>query len=240
MLPAGKPLEGATVVLDPGHGGADPGTVGVNGIKEAHVNLAVAEAARFALEAEGISVVLTRTADYLVTERSVAAIVTALSPAAFVSIQHNGGPADASDEPGTSVFYQARSEPSRRLAGLLYEQVTRVFASIGRVGWHGGGIAGAQYLLDQTGQDYYAVLRETPVAPSALLEGLFLSASQAEADLMARSEVQRAEGRAVARAVQRFLHTDSPGSGFVKAFPPPAHHAAHRGNTSACVDPPLR
>ena len=62
----GKPLTGVKVVLDPGHGGQDPGALGVpgeNGPMEAELNLAVAKALSFRLEQLGASVILTRQED---------------------------------------------------------------------------------------------------------------------------------------------------------------------------------
>ncbi len=54
------------VVVDPGHGGADPGNPGrylPRSVKEKHITLAIATRLRDALERRGIEVVLTRTAD---------------------------------------------------------------------------------------------------------------------------------------------------------------------------------
>ena len=58
------------IVLDPGHGGVDPGTVGVTGAYEKHITLAVAKAAKRVLEASGrYRVVLTRKRDLYVRLR---------------------------------------------------------------------------------------------------------------------------------------------------------------------------
>ena len=48
------------VVLDPGHGGRDPGKIGVNGEEEKDLNLAVALRTREVLKDHGIEVVMTR------------------------------------------------------------------------------------------------------------------------------------------------------------------------------------
>ena len=71
---------------------------------------------------------------------------------------------------------------------------------------------------------------------AVLSEALFLSASAAEAQLLARPEVQRGEGEAIARAVRRFLETDAPGSGFVASRP--RGPEGSRQNPP-CVDPTL-
>jgi N-acetylmuramoyl-L-alanine amidase len=52
-----------TVVLDPGHGGSDPGAIGVGGLREKDVTLRLALALRPKLEARGFSVVMTRNGD---------------------------------------------------------------------------------------------------------------------------------------------------------------------------------
>src|SRR5690554_5998960 len=56
-------LEGRTVVLDPGHGGPDPGSVGARGTLEKDVVLAVALLLRDHLEVGGTRVIMTRTDD---------------------------------------------------------------------------------------------------------------------------------------------------------------------------------
>ena len=52
-----------TVVIDPGHGGRDPGKEGVNGVLEKDINLAIALYLKECYEREGINVILTRTED---------------------------------------------------------------------------------------------------------------------------------------------------------------------------------
>ena len=47
----GTPLGGADIVLDPGHGGDEPGAVGPNGLVEKELNLAVAQLVADALRA---------------------------------------------------------------------------------------------------------------------------------------------------------------------------------------------
>ncbi len=55
-------VNGKTIVVDPGHGGKDPGAV-ANGIQEKTVTLAVAQQLAAILQAEGAHVVMTRSAD---------------------------------------------------------------------------------------------------------------------------------------------------------------------------------
>ncbi len=51
------------VVIDAGHGGVDPGKIGINGALEKEINLQVAEKLKAFLEASDVKVVMTRTTD---------------------------------------------------------------------------------------------------------------------------------------------------------------------------------
>ena len=231
------PISGATVVLDPGHGGAEPGAVGVNGLTEKAVNLAVAERTKAVLEAQGATVVLTRTGDYRVTLGARADIVKALGPPVFVSVHHNGGGDGPSAEPGTETYFQIGSPQSRRLAGLVYEELVALFSTYGGVAWVGDTDAGAKFRMNSRGGDYYGMLRQTAGVTAALSEALFIS-NPPEAELLARPEVQQAEAEALARAITRHLTTADPGSGFTEPYPR-TDPAGPGGGSSGCVDPPL-
>ena len=63
-----KTKNGKVVVIDPGHGGDDPGKVGVNGIKEKDVNLAISKCLKKVLEDNGFDVVMTRNKDEILNE----------------------------------------------------------------------------------------------------------------------------------------------------------------------------
>ena len=53
-IPVSTPKKGYRVVIDPGHGGSDCGAVGVSGVKEAGLNLAVSLYLKEELEALGM------------------------------------------------------------------------------------------------------------------------------------------------------------------------------------------
>ena len=55
--------ENFCVLLDAGHGGADPGKVSASGIKEKDINLAITLKCKSVLEQNGIKVILTRSED---------------------------------------------------------------------------------------------------------------------------------------------------------------------------------
>ena len=230
------PVTAATVVLDPGHGGDEEGAKGPDGLTEKAVNLAVSSHAQAALDRQGVSTVLTRTADYRVTLDTRIDVVRALRPRAFVSVHHNSEPDGPRPGPGTETYYQLASGESKRLAGLLYEEVVKALSAY-QVAWVGDTDAGAKYRRNSRGGDYYAILRGSEGVPASLAELAFIS-NPAEASLLARPDVQQAEGEAVARGIQRFLSTSDPGSGFVEPYPRTSP-AGPGGGAGGCVDPPL-
>ncbi len=59
-VPASGDLDGRVVVVDAGHGGFDPGAIGVSGTEEDDLNLAVAQFLKAELEACGVQVIMTR------------------------------------------------------------------------------------------------------------------------------------------------------------------------------------
>jgi N-acetylmuramoyl-L-alanine amidase len=237
VVAGGTPLTGATVVLDPGHGGVETGAVGDNGLTEAAVNLAVTELTRDLLEAAGATVVLTRTADYRVALGPRAEIATRLQPRAFVSIHHNGDADGPSPRPGSETYFQIASPESRRLSGLVYEELVAAFSRFQGVPWQADSDAGAKHRPNARGGDYYGILRRSAGVPAVLSEALFLT-NPAEAALLARPDVQVAEAEALARAVARFLTTADAGTGFVEPYPR-TQPAGPGGGTQGCEDPPL-
>ena len=56
-------LKGRTIPIDPGHGGSDSGAIGPTGIMEKSITLRVSRELKRLLEAEGATVILTRTGD---------------------------------------------------------------------------------------------------------------------------------------------------------------------------------
>lgn len=240
-LRRGNPVQSPTIVLDPGHGGAERGAVSPGGLAEATVNLAVARQAQAALEAQGVSTLLTRTGDYEMELPVRTEIARDLNPRAFVSVHHNAEPDGPRAGPGSETYYQIGSADSKRLAGLIYEEVVKALSQYD-VAWVADTDAGAKYRpsLTTPGADYYAVLRQPGKVVSVLAELAFVS-NPPEAALLARPDVQKVEGEALARGIVRWLTTSDPGSGFtvpyprVDAPPPPGPTQP----SPPCQDPPL-
>lgn len=125
-----------TVVVDPGHGGPDPGAVGAAGTLEKDVVLAVAqELARYLTQA-GIRTLLTRTEDRRLAEeagslkhRQVedlnrrARLAQEAGATLLVSIHANAFPSPRWS--GAQTFYQEGEAESRRLAEAIQAQLVR-------------------------------------------------------------------------------------------------------------------
>lgn len=235
-LNGGATTSRATVVLDPGHGGSELGAVGPGGLAEKGINLDVARRTSERLRAQGIDAVLTRGGDYRATLAFRVSLAASVHPAVFVSIHHNADPDGPRDRPGTETYYQFRSASSRRLSGLLYEEISATLAGF-PAQWVGDTDAGAKWRLNDGGGDYYGILRRAGGANivASLAEMAFVSNPSEEA-LLRRDDVRQAEADATARAIIRFLGTDDPGSGFTVPYPRTAP-AGPGGGRTGCVDP---
>jgi N-acetylmuramoyl-L-alanine amidase len=239
----GRIEQTADIVIDPGHGGPEAGAVGPGGLTEKELNLAVAQMAVEALAAQGVTAVLARTGDYRQTLASRVAVATAMHPKAFLSIHHNAEPDEQRAGPGTETYYQVgksvppeRSAASKRLAGLIYEEVVKALSAYSAT-WVADRDAGAKYRLGDSGDDYYGILRRSAAngVVASLAELAFISNPSEEA-LLQRDDVRRAEAGAVARGIVRWLHNESPGNVFVVPYPR-TEPAGGGGGTEGCVDP---
>jgi N-acetylmuramoyl-L-alanine amidase len=77
------------VVIDPGHGGEDPGAIGKKGLKEKDVVLAVAGELRALLAAKGLEVIMTRESDIFIPLENRPVIANQQKADLFVSIHAN-------------------------------------------------------------------------------------------------------------------------------------------------------
>jgi len=95
-------LVGFRVVIDAGHGGSDPGAIGVNRLRESDVNLKMALKLRTLLHAAGVEVFMTRTADVRPSLDERIALAHDSQADLFVSIHNNAHPLAAVS--GTQTF----------------------------------------------------------------------------------------------------------------------------------------
>lgn len=233
----GEGLRGAHVVLDPGHGGSETGAVGPAGLVEKDVNLDIAVRVAALLRDEGATVVLTRTADVRVTIETRTQLARALDPLVFVSIHHNGGSIGVSDRPGPELYHQLDDVESRRLAGLLWEELAAGFTPYADEWAIGDGPGARARRSIETGDDYYGILRGAQGVPTVLSEALYLS-DPSEEQLLLDEDFRQTEATAITRAILRHVGTDDPGSGYVatKVSDVPAGGG---GGRAGCEDPPL-
>jgi N-acetylmuramoyl-L-alanine amidase len=231
----GEPIYRTPVVLDPGHGGnRDVGAQGRNGLPEKVANLRVAFETQRVLAEKGIPSVLTRTDDYATTLSSRSRLADTLGAEILVSIHHNAPTPGPSPIPGNEVFIQSHSAESRRLGGLLYEYTVRELQRFD-IPWTAARDAGVLTVVNSRGADAYGMIR-LPQTPSALLELGYMS-NPVEAELFATDEYLEVAGRAIADAVEAYLSTDQPGSGWHE--PGRVFNPNPGLSQSSCIDPDL-
>jgi N-acetylmuramoyl-L-alanine amidase len=81
-----------TVVIDAGHGGRDPGAIGIGGVREKDVTLALAKTLGKSLRARGFEVVMTRDRDRTLSLEARTAIAEGAGGDVFVSVHANSSP----------------------------------------------------------------------------------------------------------------------------------------------------
>lgn len=236
LIDFAQPVEAPQVVIDPGHGGDEPGATDIPDLSEATLNLAVARQTRDVLGARSISAVLIRDADYRIPLRQRAALADLMAPQAFISIHHNNGASRQSETPGTEVYVQNGSEVSKRLGGLLYEEVLQALDQFD-VDWTARDDAGVLVVLNGDGEDAYGIARY-PTTPTALIELAYMG-NPSEAELLATAEYVTAAAVALADGIERFLTTSDPGSGFIET-PRTFDPTSTSGGTTGCTDPRLQ
>ena len=110
-----------SVVIDPGHGGNDPGTIGVNGVYEKNITLRFAQALRTAFNNKGgYRVSLTRGNDVYVRLRDRIAIAREVSADLFISL-HADSLGDSSIR-GASVYTLSETASDNEAAALAAKE----------------------------------------------------------------------------------------------------------------------
>jgi len=131
-------LAGKMIIIDPGHGGYDPGAKGKNGGVEKEITLEVSQRLALALAQSGAGVLLTRDGDYDLAPPEVnslsqrkqmdlqkrVAIAEQSRADLLLSIHVNAFPADRWF--GAQTFYQAGDERSKLLAEAIQGELQRI------------------------------------------------------------------------------------------------------------------
>lgn len=197
-LPPDTGSEKYCIVIDPGHGGIDPGMLGVNNTIEKEINLAVSYMLKEELESEGMEVVLTRTTDdglysesdsnkKIADMKKRCEIITNSNADIVVSIHQNSFSDSAVC--GAQVFYYKHSEKGKQLAGCIQDSLKEN--------------------VDETNDrkikanDSYYMLIHTP-CPTVIVECGFIT-NYDEAALLVSEDYQRKVAKAIALGIENYV-----------------------------------
>lgn len=190
LAPGSHLAERFIVVIDPGHGGHDPGAIGWLGLKEKDITLAIArliELEAFLSEPQ-LKIVLTRRSDVYVPLKERVELASRLGAALYLSIHANahGNPRVKGIETLLPESWRGRSRASLSLAKRLQRSLTREL---------GGPDRGVKY------QRLY--LRWSRV-PAALVEVGFITNPE-EARRLASLSYQYEIAQAILAGIKEFL-----------------------------------
>ena len=190
--------EQTVIVVDCGHGGADPGKVGINDALEKDINLAIGLKLKKMLEENGIKVIMTRETDMgLYSEDSDSkktqdmkrrcALIDESMPVFTVSIHQNSYHEEYVR--GAQVFYYSHSEEGKKLADVLQQQLIK-------------GLDPKNTRQPKANDSYYLLVNTK--SPTVIVECGFLS-NREEADLLTQDGYQEQAAKAVCEGIMEYL-----------------------------------
>lgn len=109
------------VVVDPGHGGRDPGAVGIGGIQEKGIVLDIAQQVANQLEQNGVQAILTRQDDREIDLAPRVQLADRVNATIFVSIHANAIDMTRPDISGLETYYY--SESGKSLAAVIHNNI---------------------------------------------------------------------------------------------------------------------
>jgi N-acetylmuramoyl-L-alanine amidase len=133
----GASLRGATIVIDPGHGGDDPGTLGRGSVPEKTVNLDIGRKVAGTLRERGANVVMSRSTDRFVTLDGRAALADQSRADLLVSVHTDS--ARRSSAAGMTVYVARNSSAESRRAAQ------QICAALQHAGFEVRGVQSAGY-----------------------------------------------------------------------------------------------
>ena len=189
------------IVIDAGHGGIDPGKIGINNALEKDINLEIALKLKQKLEAAGIKIVMTRTDDTgLYSESSTnkkvedmqerCKLIAESEPVFTVSIHQNSYVTE--DIKGAQVFYYGQSEVGKELAETLQESLISL-------------VDPDNHRQAKANESYYLLKKTT--SPTVIVECGFLSNSE-EAALLVTSDYQDTLVDAICQGIFTYLEAN--------------------------------
>ena len=177
----------AKVFIGVGHGGDDPGAVGY--LVEKEVNLVEALACRDFLQAHGVEVELSRTADKNDPVTAEIEKCNAFEPDLEIYVHNNSGGGK-----GFEAYYHYKGGLSKDLAENIESEVKAI----------GQTSRGCKTRINSSGRDYYAFIRET-ISPAVICEGCFVDNAE-DVKIADTPEKQKAFGIAYAKGSREPRH----------------------------------
>lgn len=172
------------VVIDPGHGGSDPGAVGPTGKQEKDVVLSVSLKLRDLLESRGVSVVMTRTTDIYLTLQERTKISNNSGADFFLSVHANSSTTPTSN--GTETYSYNSTGMGAEVAKSIQNELVKAIGLTNR------GFKTANFY----------VIKYNNI-PSALVELAFIS-NPNEETLLASDAFQNKCAEAIAIAILNY------------------------------------
>ena len=183
------------VVIDPGHGGPDPGAVGIAGLRETDVVLDVSLQLARLLQSRGVEVLLTRTTEVDVDLPPRVALANSSGADLFLSVHANALSMDRPDVNGIESFYfEPAGNRARALAAAVQQQMLAISP-----GSPDRGVRTARFF----------VIRRT-VMPSTLVEMGFVTGSL-DAPRLMDANFRRQMAVALATGVLTYLQNTAQG-----------------------------
>ena len=180
----GVPKRRPIVLIDPGHGGNDPGGIGLGGLQEKNVILPIAIQVVALLQEQGVQTVMTRYNDYFVELGARVAKAEGVQADLFVSIHANAMPANRTDINGLETYYY---DSGQRLAQTIHNNVLQ------RVDIQDRRVRRARFF----------VLRKSSM-PSVLVEVGFVTGNE-DARRLANSDYRDQMAAAIARGILQYI-----------------------------------
>lgn len=187
--PAGPNRQQVVIMLDPGHGGADPGAIGIGGLQEKGVVLAVTQQVAAILRQQGLTVQMTRQGDQTLDLQPRVDRAEAARANLFVSIHANAVNMQRPEVNGLETYYF--SDSSLGLARMIHQRV------LGSLRMNDRGVKQARFF----------VLRRTSM-PSVLIELGFVTGAT-DAPNLRNPQWQTQMAQAIAQGILDYLRSGS-------------------------------
>jgi N-acetylmuramoyl-L-alanine amidase len=109
-------------MIDPGHGGKDPGAIGIGSLREKDVILPISKRIAAILQQNGVQAVLTRDSDYFVSLQGRVDLADRANADLFVSIHANAISMSRPDVNGLETYYY---DSGQSLASSIHSSITQ-------------------------------------------------------------------------------------------------------------------